>query len=781
MSNQSCFLEEHMEHSSYMTDVSHHIHHGTQAQPQIETIQQQQDLMHLNAAIRSMSAEHTLKRSRCHFGEECHLHPSKEYCYDTSNDTSRPSSNSRFRRRRNRPFTLSQYQNRHHLNPRIVIALLVSLQLCTAGTVSALSLSVFSSPSHTTTTSSSTSTSTSSSQLQMNCMNTSMNHNNSSYRSSGASSTTGAGQFHYYNHYNHDLLNRIISGRKSVHPKWRRKARRAATLLGIPRNCNLDTDEEQDKESSSYSMDANSVNEARTSDCSSIMTPYIENMKTMKEWNGVVTMDCQNPTSVSSNKPNSSMSSSLPLLYKDGNVWKVSRGGGNHKDESKKNRRQKKEQQTDFHIQPVPPASSTILRSIEACNVDNDHDNNDDIATKNIINDKEHMHSKAKPFKRRKLQILKYSQHRRQQDQQQPEDENDAWDTNEETNNDCMKQLSPSLSSNHNNNSIITNKKKPLSLSKLFSKGNHNHNPNLTTTMTPKKRNYNSLSEEEKAYAKSQWAAKYTSLSTLRQTFGRNRNKFWGDFDSNTTRRLYHTLLPRALLELYDIGLWSPNELAPLAYEARKAAKKYARERCVVPGRVMAMFFDGFRMWRDWGTWSVEGMSWEQIWNKYETQILEEMMEDCREDGGDYKDRYDFLMSGAMDGDSDECLIDLNESNVQEEITAQICLRILERSCGTNPLVDQLFLRKDDDNDSSHLQAGDGDMVDETSISGKNTITDTNRNFLHGNNNTNAKTTSQKRRRRRKRNAERDLARIRNRLEMDMQDLLQLNRHNDGQ
>lgn len=208
------------------------------------------------------------------------------------------------------------------------------------------------------------------------------------------------------------------------------------------------------------------------------------------------------------------------------------------------------------------------------------------------------------------------------------------------------------------------------------------------------------LTQEQHARAKLEWAARYTSIHTLRQNFGRNRNKMWGDFDTKNTRKLYHTLLPRALLGLYELDLFSPTDLAPLAFEARIAAKKYARERCVLPGRIAAMVYDGFRSWRTWGTWSMEGMSWEQIWNKYETQIVEEYMEDHSH-------------------------VDFDE--LQEEITAQICLRILERSCITNEAIDRMFLEE----------------------SGKNPG---------------------------KRNAERDLARIKVKLDRDLKELEEANR-----
>jgi len=182
------------------------------------------------------------------------------------------------------------------------------------------------------------------------------------------------------------------------------------------------------------------------------------------------------------------------------------------------------------------------------------------------------------------------------------------------------------------------------------------------------------LSPEQYDAQRNLWASRYTSLTTLRSTFGTNQNKLWGDFDPSTTRRLYNTLLPRAILGLYEMGLGGPKDLAPLAYEARMVAKKYARERCVVPGRVVAMLYDGFRSWREWGTWNFEGMSWEQIWYKYESQILEEMV---REDGLD----EDYLL---LDRET-------------EELTAQICLRILERSCITNERINQLLISGEDD------------------------------------------------------------------------------------
>lgn len=233
--------------------------------------------------------------------------------------------------------------------------------------------------------------------------------------------------------------------------------------------------------------------------------------------------------------------------------------------------------------------------------------------------------------------------------------------------------------------------------------------------VTKCKHKVSKLSPEQYQTKKLRWATRYSSLSTLRTTFGTNRNKFWGDFDPTTTRRLYNTLLPRALLGLYEMGPWSPSDLAPLAYEARIAAKRYARERCVVPGRLVAMLYDGYRSWRDYGTWSVEGLSWEQIYYKYETQVLEEIMAD--------DDRFAF---------NEEDLF-LLES--EEEVTAQIYLRILERSCITNERINQLLMG---DGSEGEVESG--------------------RPF-----------------KRKRRNAERYLAMISAKLDMDMEELMKEN------
>ena len=172
------------------------------------------------------------------------------------------------------------------------------------------------------------------------------------------------------------------------------------------------------------------------------------------------------------------------------------------------------------------------------------------------------------------------------------------------------------------------------------------------------------LDESEIVRRKQEWAGRYTSLEALRETFGSNENKLWGDLQASTARRLYKTLLPRALLDLSQLGLseMQPHDLAPLAYEARVAAKLYARERCTVPARIAATLFDGFRQFTKYGTWQGQGMTYDQIWNKYSETLL--------------------LGDAPTTSSSVSC--------EKDDSTTTVCLKILEKSCVSNSGVDRM-------------------------------------------------------------------------------------------
>eukprot|EP00518_Triparma_eleuthera_P002586 CAMPEP_0182453514 /NCGR_PEP_ID=MMETSP1319-20130603/544_1 /TAXON_ID=172717 /ORGANISM="Bolidomonas pacifica, Strain RCC208" /LENGTH=168 /DNA_ID=CAMNT_0024651451 /DNA_START=259 /DNA_END=761 /DNA_ORIENTATION=+ len=119
------------------------------------------------------------------------------------------------------------------------------------------------------------------------------------------------------------------------------------------------------------------------------------------------------------------------------------------------------------------------------------------------------------------------------------------------------------------------------------------------------------------------------SLSTLQTYFGSNSNVIWGDLTNADTRLLYHRLLPRALLRIRSrissVPGPSPSssddqlyELAYLSYSLRQTAKLYARYRCNLPGRLFSHLYSGLRHYVSHGTYDVRGMSWEEIWGKYE-------------------------------------------------------------------------------------------------------------------------------------------------------------------
>lgn len=111
------------------------------------------------------------------------------------------------------------------------------------------------------------------------------------------------------------------------------------------------------------------------------------------------------------------------------------------------------------------------------------------------------------------------------------------------------------------------------------------------------------------------WEDKYGSADALCRTFGGCANPILGDLDGEATRQLYHTLLPRSLWALQEADILQPEELAPLAYQARMAAKEYARRRSKLPTRLLAMAFDGYRSWkRDGNPLNTKGLTWQDLW-----------------------------------------------------------------------------------------------------------------------------------------------------------------------
>ena len=132
---------------------------------------------------------------------------------------------------------------------------------------------------------------------------------------------------------------------------------------------------------------------------------------------------------------------------------------------------------------------------------------------------------------------------------------------------------------------------------------------------TSKRRQRRKERSEEFEARRKAWEDKYGSADALCRTFGGCANPVWGDLDGEATRELYHTLLPRSLWALQEADILQPEELAPLAYQARMAAKEYARRRSTLPNRLLAMGFDGYRSWkREGNPLNTKGLTWKDLW-----------------------------------------------------------------------------------------------------------------------------------------------------------------------
>ena len=183
------------------------------------------------------------------------------------------------------------------------------------------------------------------------------------------------------------------------------------------------------------------------------------------------------------------------------------------------------------------------------------------------------------------------------------------------------------------------------------------------------------LNRREHERRKDAWLARYGTREALQRTFGDARR----DLTPKQTRALYHALLPRSLLALSELGVLDPSDLAPLAYQARIAAKEYARSRCNIQGKVMTALVDQYRSLRSGkglliGSSANPSMTWEDVLGKYETEIMEQER-------------------AAVE----------NGKLSEEELMMKVFMRIIEKSCSTNQAFDGLFLNEDDDVDEDLL------------------------------------------------------------------------------
>jgi len=111
-------------------------------------------------------------------------------------------------------------------------------------------------------------------------------------------------------------------------------------------------------------------------------------------------------------------------------------------------------------------------------------------------------------------------------------------------------------------------------------------------------------------------ACNFTTVEELREFYGPRQN-WWGDFDARETRQLYHSLLPKQLLE--ESAALPVEDRARLAVAARRAARLYARERGPLPVTLACQLLDGVRVFAVSGNWQPDGLSEEQIFAKYAT------------------------------------------------------------------------------------------------------------------------------------------------------------------
>jgi hypothetical protein len=103
----------------------------------------------------------------------------------------------------------------------------------------------------------------------------------------------------------------------------------------------------------------------------------------------------------------------------------------------------------------------------------------------------------------------------------------------------------------------------------------------------------------------------------------------------------------------------------------------------------MANLFDGFRQWKRYGRFQPNGMSYEQLWEKYYHQQLEEAH---HQHHGDH--------------------LNLDDTVTEEEIVAQTCQKILEKACKTNEMIDSMVLgKKHPERDTHRVRKQRNDLI----------------------------------------------------------------------
>ena len=97
-------------------------------------------------------------------------------------------------------------------------------------------------------------------------------------------------------------------------------------------------------------------------------------------------------------------------------------------------------------------------------------------------------------------------------------------------------------------------------------------------------------------------------------------------------------------------------ERAQLASASRHALRTYSRERCHLPGRLLALLYDGIRHMHFCGSWSSTGMTWQEVQLKYQKAAK----------------------------------IALGSNASQEDISFFVYRTIVQKSCSTNEFFDRM-------------------------------------------------------------------------------------------
>jgi len=150
------------------------------------------------------------------------------------------------------------------------------------------------------------------------------------------------------------------------------------------------------------------------------------------------------------------------------------------------------------------------------------------------------------------------------------------------------------------------------------------------------------------------YACPPTSLATLRKRYG-TRKSIWGEWSASQTRQFYKSQLPKALEIDGSLGL-TLEERAQLASASRHALRTYSRERCHLPGRLLALLYDGIRHMHFFGSWSSTGMTWQEVQLKYQKAAK----------------------------------IALGSNASQEDISFFVYRTIVQKSCSTNEFFDRM-------------------------------------------------------------------------------------------